>query len=62
MSQRTMDIEGSGAILAEAAQKLYNKNISLSMYMAYTHVVQKTNEYLTTKVRQKGIGCSPFEF
>ena len=57
-----MDIEGSGAILAEAAQKLYNKNISLSMYMAYTHVIQKTNEYLTIKVWQEVVVCSRFEF
>ena len=62
MSQRAMDIEGSGAILAEEAQKLHNKNISLSTYMAYTHVIQKTNEYLTIKVRREVVGCSPFEF
>ena len=51
-----------GAILAEAAQKLHYKNISLSMYMAYTHVIQKTNEYLTIKVRQEVVVCSRFKF
>ena len=56
------DYRAYGAILAEEAQKLHHKNISLSAYMAYTHVIQKTNEYLTIKVRREVVGCSPFEF